>query len=233
MRLPRDIINYGPNALLINWEQRIDPDINASVHAYAARLPDHPAVLECVPAYCSLMVVFDPARVKQYTLQEWIYAQNVQLLTIKNPVLHKIPVVYGGEFGPDLEEVAQLTGLATKQVIELHTSVTYRVYQLGYQPGFPFLGLTNDKLAVNRKDNPRARLAAGSVGLAGRQTGIYPRSSPGGWQIIGRCPWGIWRNAGKTNARFKAGDEVKFYEIPASEWEKEIKQAKKDGWPIS
>lgn len=233
MRLPREFINYGPTAILLNWEQRIDPDINASVHAYAASMLDHPAVLESIPAYCSLMVVFDPAKIKQYALQEWIYAQDITLLAKAKKTLHKIPVVYGGEFGPDLDEVAQLTGLKPKEVINLHTSVAYRVYQLGYQPGFPFLGLTDPQLEVARKSNPRPRVQSGSVGLAGRQTGIYPQASPGGWQLIGRCPWGIWRNEQKTNSRFQAGDEVVFYEIPASKWESEVNKAKKNGWPIS
>lgn len=233
MRRPREIINYGPTAILLNWEQRIDPDINASVHAYSVQVLDNPAVLECVPAYCSLMVIFDPVKVKQYALQEWIYAQKIELLPKAKKKLHKIPVVYGGDFGPDLEEVAQLTGLSPKRIINLHTSVTYWVYQLGYQPGFPFLGLTDPKLEVIRKGSPRSRVALGSIGLAGRQTGVYPQSSPGGWQLIGRCPWGIWRNEGVTNARFQAGDEVRFYEIPASKWDSEVNKAKKNGWPIN
>lgn len=233
MRLPREFIDYGHHALLLNWEQCIDPAINAGVHAYAAHLSHHPAVTESVPAYCSLLVIFDSAKTNHYKLREWIYAQTVSIPPAVMLKTHRIPVVYGGEFGPDLEEVCRLTHLSPQEVIQLHTSTTYRVYQLGYQPGFPFLGLTDAKLEVARRSSPRGRVPAGSVGLAGRQTGIYPQASPGGWQLIGRCPWGIWRNEHENQARFKAGDAVQFYAIEAPEWSVEMEKAKQLGWPIT
>ncbi|MEM8584449.1 MAG: 5-oxoprolinase subunit PxpB, partial [Bacteroidota bacterium] len=131
---------------------------------------------------------------------------------------HLLPVCYGGDFGPDLEEVAENLKIKPKQLVELHQATSYRVYQLGYQPGFAFLGLTDPQLEIERRQSPRSKVPAGSVGLAGRQTGIYPMETPGGWQLIGRCPWSMIRTNREPFARLQAGDVVEFYAIEAEQW---------------
>lgn len=211
MRRPRDIIIYGHSALLLQWENRIDPAISQSVHAYTNTVLRHAAVTDAVPAYSSLLVQYDDAQISAYALREWIYDAEITTPEESVPKRHRLPVYYGGEYGPDLAEVAEITGLSERQIIRLHTKTVYRVYQLGFQPGFAFLGLTDEKIAVDRRKNPRPRVKAGSVGLAGRQTGIYPHASPGGWQIIGWCPEEIWNDQSTPHARLQAGDEVEFY----------------------
>lgn len=227
MRKPRQIINYGPSALLLNWAQEIAPSINDSVQAYARACLQIGGVEECVPAYCSLLVTFNAKKTSSYRLREQIYS-----LPIKHKVrigrVHQLPVCYGGEFGPDLEEVAEQLGLSTKKVISLHQATTYRVYQLGYRPGFAFMGLTDQSLDIPRRSSPRSKVAAGSVGLAGRQTGIYPGESPGGWQIIGCCPWPMVDTAAQPFSRLQAGDSVQFFAIKASDWAKH--QNKLEAW---
>lgn len=231
MRLPRDITSYGPTALLLNWEQQIDQSINESVHIYASAIREIAGVMECIPAYCSLMVTFAPQQINAFTLRERIYdlplEESRKTIGAGKKVIHQVPVVYGGEHGPDLAAVATATGLTTKRVIQLHSKAIYRVYQLGYQPGFGFLGLTDERIAVPRLATPRSRVPAGSIGLAGRQTGIYPHEAPGGWQLIGQTPLTMWDNGTGRKSRFQAGDEVQFYAIKAKDWEKE----KAAAWP--
>lgn len=217
MRRPRQIVNYGSSALLLEWEQVIDRSINAAVHAYAQAARQLPAVLETVPAYCSLLITFDQERITAYQLQEQLYTLRPSLQSATDQ-LHRLPVVYGGSFGPDLAEVADSLQLSPDRVIQLHTATEYQVYQLGYQPGFAFLGETAPELEIARKANPRPEVVAGSVGLAGRQTGVYPQAAPGGWQLIGRCPWPLVRVAPAPFMRLKAGDRVQFFPIAATEW---------------
>ncbi len=209
VRLPHHLLTYGPGALLLNWEQRINPSINASVHAYASAISKHPAVVECVPAYASLLVRFAVPKITAYALREYILDLTPVPLAADQALHHEVPVCYNG---PDLEATATTLKLSVKQLIKLHTGKDYLVYQLGYQPGFAFLGETDPALAISRRSSPRANVPAGSVGLAGRQTGIYPSQSPGGWQLIGRSPIVLIR-PGSHPTRFQAGDFVRFFAI--------------------
>ncbi|WP_187271164.1 5-oxoprolinase subunit PxpB [Neolewinella aurantiaca] len=214
MRSPRTILTYGPDALLLQWEQRIAPDISAGVHAWAAAISGNVAVRECVPAYASLLVRFAPRLISAYDLQEFILALKPESKKNDQHLHHQLPVCYDG---PDLQEVASLLGLSPERVIQLHTSQKYLVYQIGFRPGFGFLGQTLTELEVARRSAPRARVPAGSVGIAGRQTGIYPSESPGGWQLIGRCPVPLLR-AGDQPALLRAGDTVQFRPVSLPEF---------------
>lgn len=209
MRLPHHLLSYGPGALLLNWEQRVSPEISTSVHAYAYSIKQHPAVVECIPAYASLLVRFSLPKITSYQLKEYILDLKPAPLDTHQSIRHTIPVCYDG---PDILQTAEVLALSVKEVIDLHSSVDYLVYQLGYQPGFAFLGETPAPLTIPRRSSPRARVPAGSVGLAGRQTGIYPSSSPGGWQLIGSCPIPLLR-PGPTPTLFRAGDVVRFHPI--------------------
>ena len=212
MRLPRFVRPFGASALLLEWEQRIDPAINASVHTYTRALRKLAGVQECVPAYASLLVTYTGGAAAAYTLRESIFALRLSVSDESSTLLHELPVCYGGIHGPDMLSVRELTGLTEERIIELHTTTIYQVYFLGFQPGFGFLGELDAALEIARRATPRTRVPAGSVGLAGRQTGIYPSDSPGGWQLIGRCPLPLLR-AGADATRLRAGDRVQFYSV--------------------
>ncbi len=222
MRKPRSIKAFGPNALLLEWEQRIDPAIHQGVISYAAALQQMPGVTECVPAYASLLVRFDG------TASHWwdrLFTLQVGALDLDSGTVHRIPVCYGAKYGPDLAEVAAENELSEEEVIRIYGEPAYRVYMMGFRPGFPFMGQLDERIATPRKDRPRQRVPAGSVGLAGHQTGIYPEESPGGWQLIGYCPLKLIDEHGR--ARFQPGDRAKFYAITVDELE-EVKRS--DQW---
>lgn len=217
MRLPRQIKRYGPDGLLLNWEQKIAPDINISVHAYADRLREHPAVLACIPAYCSLLIRYLPPKITAYKLREYIYSLDLPERERTTEVTHELPVCYDVSLAPDLEDTAETLGISTDRLIELHTSTSYLVYQIGFRPGFGFLGETPTELLVPRLEQPRRLVPAGSVGLAGRQTGVYPEESPGGWRLIGRCPLDMTR-PGRDFSRLHPGDCVRFHPISLTDF---------------
>ena len=225
MRLPRSIQTYGPTALLLNWEQDIDPAISAGVHAYARVLREVTGVLECVPAYASLLVCFNPAEMRVDQLRDHCYDLRPPVSDSIGELLHELPVCYDG---PELVTAAKVLQLRPADIVELHTGREYLVYQLGFRPGFAFLGQTDARLDISRLATPRASVPAGSVGLAGRQTGVYPSPSPGGWQLIGRCPLPLLRPADDF-ARLHAGDQVRFRAIEQKEYDHLLKNP--SPWP--
>ena len=177
--------------LLVEFEPAIDPIINARAIALAHRIRDRAAsgILDVVPGYCTVGVHFDPLLTDLATLERTISSDAMRLDEIdQSPDGHaiEIPVVYGGEAGPDLEKVAVFAGCPTDEVIARHAARTYRVYMLGFVPGFAYMGRVDASIAAPRHRVPRDRVPAGSVGIAGEQTGVYPVESPGGWQLIGR-----------------------------------------------
>ena len=187
-------LSAGEQGLVVEFGTGIDPEVNRRVHrtgrlVAAAGIA---GVTEVVPTYRSLLVYFDPLTVSRAELGDRING----LLAGGGPDdaagpggrVVEIPVCYGGDFGPDLDFVAQHTGLDPDEVIAIHTSVPYLVYMLGFTPGFPYLGGMSERIAAPRLTTPRTDIPGGSVGIAGSQTGIYPITSPGGWQIIGRTP---------------------------------------------
>lgn len=199
---------------MLNWEQRIDPAISAGVHSYAATIGAHPAVLECIPAYASLLVRFAAPRITASELSDFIYDLTPLSVVGANHYTHELPVCYDG---PDFENTAKQLSLEPEVLIDLHTSQNYLVYQLGFRPGFAFLGDTAPSLEISRLVAPRSRVPAGSVGLAGRQTGVYPTASPGGWRLIGRCPIPLLRT-GTDPILLRAGDFVRFHQVTATEF---------------
>ncbi|WP_157974303.1 5-oxoprolinase subunit PxpB [Lewinella sp. IMCC34183] len=211
MRLPRHIRPFGPDGLLLEWEARIDPAISRGVHAFAAALRQQAGVRECVPGYASLLLTFDTGRTTAASLREYVYALRPSAAPTADGYLHRVPVVYGGGAGPDLDTVAEVTGCSPEEVVRHHGATDYLVYLLGYRPGFAFLGPTPPRLEVPRRTTPRVRVPPGSVGMAGRQTGVYPAGCAGGWQLIGRCPWPLLDPQGQP--RFRAGDRVRFFPI--------------------
>ncbi|MHB1271415.1 MAG: 5-oxoprolinase subunit PxpB [Rhodanobacter sp.] len=214
------------DALLLRFGERIDSELNARVQAAAARLRQRLPQLECVPAYASLLLRFDPARwvghdgsAPHRRLQDAVNAVLGESGTIAaTPRERIIPVCYGGEYGPDLADVAAHCGLAVDALIARHTAAEYRVAMLGFAPGFPYLLGLDPQLAVPRRRDPRQRVPAGSVAIGGSQTGIYPEVLPGGWQLIGRTPLRLFDATARSYpysppSLLAAGDRVRFQAI--------------------
>jgi KipI family sensor histidine kinase inhibitor len=212
----------GEAALTVELGDRISPAINASVHALHADLTANPlpGLIECVPAYRSLTLHYNPLTLSLDELSHSVTERTAHLDESgvdSHQRLHVIPVTYGSEFGPDLEAVAQEVGLTPEQVIAEHSQATYRVYMLGFSPGFPYLGRTSARLDVARLPTPRTRVPAGSVAIAGRQTGIYPSSTPGGWRLLGRTGWRFFDPQRMPPARLQPGDLARFRPASPSE----------------
>ena len=182
----------GDRALLIDLGEEINPEINERVRGLNTGLGLDPpqGFIEAIPSYRSLLVVFDPRKTTLALIRAWIESHLSCGVAqgITEPKVMDVPVVYGGEFGPDLEWVARTHGLTEAEVIRLHTSIVYRVYLIGFMPGFAYMGKILEALNTPRKETPRLRVPRGSVAIAQRQTGIYPSESPGGWQILGPDP---------------------------------------------
>ncbi|MEP6712836.1 MAG: 5-oxoprolinase subunit PxpB [Ferruginibacter sp.] len=220
------------NALLLSYGNLIDSSINEKIialHKALAAKP-FPGFIESVPAYASLAVFYDAIFirynqpniktafevVKKYIIE--LVAEISETAANKAAKIISIPVYYNGA---DLEYVATINQLTIEEVIKIHTSVNYRVFMTGFLPGFAYMGTVDEKIITPRKETPRLHVAAGSVGIAGAQTGIYPIDSPGGWQIIGKTALSIFDKNKPDPCLLKAGDEVQFFSINKNEFEKE------------
>jgi inhibitor of KinA len=172
------------------------------------------------PAYSSLLIKFDPLRLDHDKLQSRLvpYLSRLDREPLPAPREVEIPVFYGGEFGPDLSDVAKMHGMTGAQVIELHSSATYVVYFLGFAPGFAYLGGLPTALASARLQTPRAKVPQGSVGIGGKQTGVYPFATPGGWRLIGRSPVAMFRRDADQMSLLQIGDHVRFRTISEKEF---------------
>jgi inhibitor of KinA len=222
--LPPRVLPLGDAALLVTFEPVMDVEVNARVLSLAAHVRSGriPGVRDVVPAYASCAVHFDPLRTDLTRVEAAIAAAiaetaraGAQLSTAST--VH-IPVCYGGPFGPDLAAVAAFAGVPEEEVVRLHVEQEYRVFMVGFLPGFPYLGSVAERIAAPRRDAPRPIVRRGSVGIAGRQTGIYPIDSPGGWQIIGRTPLTLFDASSATPARLAPGDTVRFVSIDSDEF---------------
>jgi len=218
-----DGVQFQPasdQSLLIYFGQQITPDAHQRVRKLLRLLEQKPiaGVRNLNPAYCSILVSFDALRLNHADLEEILrgYIHRLDALRIPKGRELKIPTCYGGEFGPDLNEVASLHGITPAQAIELHSSATYVVYFLGFVPGFAYLGELPEALATPRLASPRRSTPSGSVGIAGNQTGVYPFSTPGGWRLIGRTPIAMFRPDRKAMSFLAIGDRVRFTPISAA-----------------
>ncbi|WP_297495864.1 5-oxoprolinase subunit PxpB [Thermococcus sp.] len=209
----------GDSALLVSFGERIDEEINEKVHALtrAIEQANFEWLVEVVPAYSSLAVIYDSALVDFESVKRTIEGIEITSERFEGKLV-EVPVVYGGEYGPDLEFVAEYNGLSVDEVVEIHSRPVYRVYFLGFLPGFAYLGGMDERIATPRLEKPRLKVPAGSVGIAGKQTGIYPLESPGGWRLIGRTPLRLFNPAKGPPTLFQPGDRVKFVPIDESEF---------------
>lgn len=227
------IFPVGDNGILIELGTVIDKEINNKVHIVAKYIKDNlTIVLDVIPAYTTILVIFPPGQayvdwdniVKKALSGQNGFSSESQSITI--------PVLYGGKFGPDLEEVANHNQLEPQEVIQLHSWNYYRLYCLGFSPGFSFLGQIPASIKSPRRSIPRSHVAPGSIGIAEQQTGIYALSTPGGWQIIGRCPLVLFRPKLEKPIPYKPSDQIQFQPIDENTFNKiSNSQSHLDPWP--
>lgn len=207
----------GDSALQLTFGDSINEHTHNQINAFMLSLNANPVtgIVELVPAYTQLVIHYNPLQTDILSLvAELRLLEEHQTPTNQPPLkLVEIPVLYGSPFGFDLETVSKHTGLSEKSLIEKHSAADYRVYMLGFTPGFCYLGGMDPKLATPRKTKPSTKIQAGSVGIAGEQTGIYPIESPGGWQIIGRTPIKLFNPSLENPFLLEAGNLVRFYPI--------------------
>lgn len=226
----------GDCAISIDFGQVIDPKINRHIRQTIERIQalQLDGIIELVPTYCALLVQYD-AMLYSYAdmchIIEPIFSESVTDNDNEKVTVIEIPTVYGGEFGPDLGFVASHNNLSEEEVIAIHSGTDYLVYMLGFIPGFTYLGGMDPRIATPRLSSPRTLIPAGSVGIAGEQTGTYPSDSPGGWQIIGRTPVTMYDMSKEQAALLSAGDYVRYVPIDEAEYNR-IKSLGGDYVPV-
>jgi inhibitor of KinA len=215
-------IPSGDSAFIIKAGDEISVEINRTVRKLLIRLEAEKisGITDFIPSYNELMVCYDPSVIDYRQLPDIFRSCTADLDTMELPeedVIH-VPVLYGGEYGPDLQYVAGYNDLAEDDVIEIHSSSACLVYMLGFTPGFCYLGGMDQHIATPRRETPRLKIPAGSVGIADGQTGIYPIESPGGWQIIGKTPVRLFSPDQKPEFLFSAGDYIQFFSVTEDEY---------------
>jgi KipI family sensor histidine kinase inhibitor len=209
-------------SLLIYFGQQITLDAHEHVRKLLRLLESEPVpgIRNLHPAYCSVLLKFDARKWRHAELQEILkqYLGRLADVTLPEPRQVEIPVCYGGEHGPDLNDVSAMHAMTPQQVIELHSSPTYLVYFLGFVPGFAYLGELPQALVTPRLPTPRRRVPPGSVGIAGSQTGVYPVATPGGWRLLGRTPISMFRPDENALSLLSLGDRVRFAPISAKQF---------------
>ncbi|WP_037465560.1 5-oxoprolinase subunit PxpB [Shimazuella kribbensis] len=233
----------GDSAILVQFGSVINREVHLKVKAFTDEMEAHSfaGFIECVPAFTSVTIFYNPVHVYEkykkqgeyvhlsekeqspYSIVYSIIKEKLKELKEVKEVKHRvvdIPVCYGGEFGPDLEAVAEYHHLSAMEVIQIHSKSEYLVYIIGFAPGFPYLGGMSEKIATPRHHSPRLSIPSGSVGIAGMQTGVYPISTPGGWQIIGRTPVDLFYPKENPPSLLRSGDIVKFKPISLEEYKR-------------
>lgn len=222
------ILPAGDRALVADFGNVISEDVNRKVNALKKVLLAEKVagVREMIPTYRSLLVEYNPAVISMQALRARIEAADIEgaaAETEKRRVL-EIPCCYGGQYGEDLAGLAELTGLSEKEIIDIHAGTEYRVYMLGFLPGFVYLGGMDERIAVPRLNFPRVSIPAGSVGIGGSQTGVYPMASPGGWRLIGMTPVSFYDPKRENPVLCEAGDYIRFVPISPEEYERQKKE---------
>lgn len=240
MSMPYDVSPMGDSCVLLRLGEGINEETHRLVIETVRRIESQrfAGYVECVPAFAAIAIHYQPVIVwRSRTAEERAYSSIYEVVRGRLAKLLEgldakaapasdsisrtvtIPVCYGGSYGPDLEQVADHCGLSPEQVVQLHSEGCYLVYMIGFAPGFPYLGGMPQRIAAPRRMTPRTVIPAGSVGIAGGQTGVYPLATPGGWQLIGRTPAKLFRPEADIPSLLQAGDRVRFLPITADEFE--------------
>jgi inhibitor of KinA len=217
-------LNTGDTSICVEFGNEISTEINAKIRAFNILIGESkiPGIVETVPTYRSIMVHYDPGVITHREIEKRLRALIGRMDTVVIPPssVLEIPVLYGGEMGPDLPFVAEHAGITPEEVIRLHTEPEYLIYMLGFTPGFTYLGGLNPKIETPRLKTPRVKIPAGSVGIAGKQTGVYPIDSPGGWQLIGRTPVRMYDPNREKPILPEAGQYIRFRSIDRAEYDR-------------
>ena len=222
----------GDSALNMEFGNEISEEINKKIRAVTTLIEGREisGINEIVPTYRSLMIHYNPLIIGYEELVSILkeMEENMDCVEISLPEVIEIPVLYGGQWGPDIENVAAYNNMTVEDVIEIHTSTEYLIYMLGFTPGFPYLGGMDKRIAAPRLQSPRTKIPAGSVGIAGEQTGIYPVQSPGGWQLIGSTPIELFNPERENPILLKSGSYIVFKSIDEDEYMKIKEEIKKN-----
>lgn len=216
------ILTAGDSALLIEFGKEINPETNRKITAIVQLMREQhiEGIVDVIPAFCSLLINYDPRVLSYEELKERM--ENLLKMETKTETTRKrifeIPVCYGGEYGPDIDNIAEHAGLSVNEVIKIHSSKDYLIYMLGFLPGFTYLGGLDERIHTPRLASPRLTIRAGSVGIGGSQTGIYPLDSPGGWQLMGLTPVRTYDPERQTPILVEAGDYIRFIPIDEEEF---------------
>ena len=218
------ILTAGDSSLLIEFGNEISPEINRRIAAVVELMREQhiEGVVDVIPAFCSLLVNYDP-RVAGYEKMkkrlESLVRVDIKVGQTKRKIF-EIPVLYGGEYGPDLASIADHAGISEDEVVLIHSSKDYLIYMLGFLPGFCYLGGLDERIHTPRLSNPRLRIRAGSVGIGGSQTGIYPLDSPGGWQLMGMTPIKTYDPEREIPILVEAGNYIRFVQIDEEQYKR-------------
>lgn len=213
----------GENALIVYFADSVSDATSSQIQHVSQVLSQYmgDVLIDLVPSYASILVLFDPLKTDHLHVRKLIrmaaeQKQNEGVSQQESIV--RLPVYYGRETSPDLENLAQFAGLSPEQVIDIHQQTIYRVYAIGFAPGFAYLGETDERIAMARLATPRKKVPKGAVAIADRQTAVYPAQSPGGWNLIGCCPTPMFNPETVPSMPVKAGDAVQFYQIDKDEF---------------
>ena len=211
----------GDQAVVVELGDDISPETNRRVRdlTVAVDAAAIAGVYDLMPTYRSLLIYFDPLATSYSGLRQKLETieKNLNETSLERPQVVRIPTLYGGEHGPDLEFVAQNAGISTDEVVDIHSGADYLIYMMGLSPGFPYLGGLSEKLYTPRLGTPRTEIPAGSVGIAESQTGVYPVASPGGWRLIGRTPVKMFDQEKEPPSLLAAGDYIRFVPLADEE----------------
>lgn len=221
----------GDSALTVEFGKEISPEINRKIRAFklALEAANIEGIVETIPTYRSLLICYRPEVIRYGALIDALeqVGASMDSITLPPPSVVEIPVLYGGEAGPDLGHVASVHGLTEKEVVEIHSSREYLIYMLGFIAGFPYLGGMDKQIATPRLETPRVKIEGGSVGIAGEQTGVYPVASPGGWQLIGRTPVKLYDAKREKPVLLEAGQYIRFRPVSEETYREIERQVEK------
>ena len=228
----------GDSALVIEFGNEISVDINKKIRKMMDDIKKEniDGIVELVPTYCSLLINYDVLKIDYNTLVEKLKTflnNDLETAEGEEVTLVEIATLYNDEVGPDLSYVAEHNKLSKEEVIKIHTGTDYLVYMLGFMPGFTYLGGMSEKIATPRLESPRLQIYPGSVGIAGKQTGMYPSMSPGGWRIIGRTPLKLYNPDSDTPVYISSGDYVRYVSISEEEYNDILKKVENDEYKLS
>lgn len=211
------VMPAGDSALVVEFGNEINEAVNEKVHALAKKIRQEniPGITEMIPTFRSLLVSYYMLQISYSKLSVMlsVLSRELEMNQAAHHRIVKIPCCYGARFGADLTDMERLTGLSREEIIELHSSVDYKIYMLGFLPGFVYLGGLDKRLEVPRLDTPRVRIGKGAVGIGGNQTGIYPMDSPGGWRLIGGTPVDLYDPEREDPVLLRAGEYIRFVPI--------------------